>query len=885
MGLINNTYFTSNSIKVFPCANRANFQIESKLNTEYKNRVIPGINPFANSYIVAADSENSLSCVIAGYYFEINTSVKELIGSNNESAPNNIYLAIKLKEAILSGEEKTKVLANFVKEQQSLDNKIDDDQFCFTGLKVVSNLETDEIGLCIITKDANTYNKAVYLPKISKTGPDTVTIDEGNVVVKNISIENASTDTINNNETITTKKLIANETIVAKSAIKVGTSDEDAKISLDAEGNIKAQEVTADNFNGALVGNADTADEATAATKLKNARTISVGGQGIKNASVTFDGTQNVAIQTNIDFGDSTNPDTTNKVARAAHTHGNITPDGCIGNVANKVLVTEANGKINTATEGTAFNKDFGGNGTASTVAHSDHVHGNITNDGRIGTAASRVLVTGTNGTINTEAEGTAFNKNFAGTGSTASVARSDHYHGNITNDGRIGTLSGSVIVTGGGGFLEARNPNTAFNKSFAGTGTATSVARSDHHHVDSYGKVVLGLPTPTVQAGTIAIGKNVTGGNSPKGSIIIGSAQSDNYTGAKANWYSIAIGSGEEYGYKGAEADWGAIAIGGAFANGSDSRTPAAKAENWAIAIGSNTVATEDSVVIGRDSTMPLTVYNQGGGNNSMTLVRNTIIGKENKVDYRWMAASSTTYDHYTNYYGTTVLGHNNNIVLRWTSTTTTGGTGPDNSIFITNYFNQSNPQLYPISKPVVRLGSNSLDSDHSLSLGVGGTEYTYMTSGKAWTVVSDKRDKTNVEKIDKATEFINELKPVTFNYNRRDEYYNAETDTFDEVAYKNKTKMHDRRVAGFIAQDVYSALKKVYKDDNYADVVDYSFYNSTPENYSKTAKKVYDKYYLRTTEMIPFLVKAFNEQCARVDKLEKRIAELEKIVSNLSK
>lgn len=77
-----------------------------------------------------------------------------------------------------------------------------------------------------------------------------------------------------------------------------------------------------------------------------------------------------------------------NNKASATHTHGNITNDGKVGNVANKVLTTSTGGTIVASDEGTAFNKNFEtstsnikSNGTAASVgtstniARADHVH------------------------------------------------------------------------------------------------------------------------------------------------------------------------------------------------------------------------------------------------------------------------------------------------------------------------------------------------------------------------------------------------------------------------------------------------------------------------------------------------------------------------------
>ena len=73
--------------------------------------------------------------------------------------------------------------------------------------------------------------------------------------------------------------------------------------------------------------------------------------------------------------------------------------------------------------------------------AAASHAHGNITNDGKVGTAANKVLTTSTGGTVVATTEGTAFNANFetaaatfkangtAAVGTATTVARADHVH------------------------------------------------------------------------------------------------------------------------------------------------------------------------------------------------------------------------------------------------------------------------------------------------------------------------------------------------------------------------------------------------------------------------------------------------------------------------
>ena len=105
-----------------------------------------------------------------------------------------------------------------------------------------------------------------------------------------------------------------------------------------------------------------------------------------------------------------------------SHTHGNITKDGKVGSTANKPLITTTGGAVTTGSfEGTATNIKMNGTqavGSLNTFARGDHVHptdtsraasdhthGNLQNNGQVGStaAANKNVVTDSNGKITTE--------------------------------------------------------------------------------------------------------------------------------------------------------------------------------------------------------------------------------------------------------------------------------------------------------------------------------------------------------------------------------------------------------------------------------------------------------------------------------------------------
>ena len=84
------------------------------------------------------------------------------------------------------------------------------------------------------------------------------------------------------------------------------------------------------------------------------------------------------------------------------------------------------------------------------------HAHGQITNDGRIGTTSGLPLITTTGGTVTTGVFGTATGTFCQGNDSRLSDARTpaSHAHGQITNSGAIGSASGQIVVTTTSGVL-----------------------------------------------------------------------------------------------------------------------------------------------------------------------------------------------------------------------------------------------------------------------------------------------------------------------------------------------------------------------------------------------------------------------------------------------
>lgn len=160
-----------------------------------------------------------------------------------------------------------------------------------------------------------------------------------------------------------------------------------------------------------------------------------------------------------------------------------------------------------------------------------------------------------------------------------------------------------------------------------------------------------------------------------------------------------------------------------------------------------------------------------------------------------------------------------------------------------------------------------NATIESGSINFGIGGNLRGHIDSSGVYRQDSDYRDKTDFLDITHALTFIRSLEPKTYVYNRRNEYINPDG-TFDQEAYELGTKKKHRRQAGFIAQDVYQKMIDEYHSDNYANIINYSKYDH-PDGES-------DKYFISLPTLIPFLVKAIQEQQEKIEALESEIQKM---------
>lgn len=123
-----------------------------------------------------------------------------------------------------------------------------------------------------------------------------------------------------------------------------------------------------------------------------------------------------------------------------------------------------------------AWFKYKGETGTVGT-----HTHGNITNDGKVGTTATIPLITGTGGLVVAGTFGSSAGQFCQGNDGRLADARTPvaHAHGNLTNDGKVGTTADLLLGTGTGGIVEAKGTIASFAPALADVKTAAITAES----------------------------------------------------------------------------------------------------------------------------------------------------------------------------------------------------------------------------------------------------------------------------------------------------------------------------------------------------------------------------------------------------------------------
>ena len=185
---------------------------------------------------------------------------------------------------------------------------------------------------------------------------------------------------------------------------------------------------------------------------------------------------------------------------------GNVTIDGLAGNIVTSWESTPSDSKVPSE----KLTKD-----TLDGKANSTHAHGNLTSDGKVGTNANYFVTTTTDGAVTskeqigyittagklvgsggvgydnvplrTNSEGTIVAGSFGtttntfceGNDSRLSDARTpkSHTHGNISNDGKVGTTANLPLITTTGGAVTTGSFGTSSGQFAEGNHTHSSYA------------------------------------------------------------------------------------------------------------------------------------------------------------------------------------------------------------------------------------------------------------------------------------------------------------------------------------------------------------------------------------------------------------------------
>jgi hypothetical protein len=170
-------------------------------------------------------------------------------------------------------------------------------------------------------------------------------------------------------------------------------------------------------------------------------------------------------------------------------------------------------------------------------------------------------------------------------------------------------------------------------------------------------------------------------------------------------------------------------------------------------------------------------------------------------------------------------------------------------------------------IGKDTGRSGTpGGLITTSSNSLRLGDENITNSHVQVDWTVASDARDKTDFTALDLGLDFVKDLKPVTYKWDKRSKYGDKTADDYDLNAQSpDGTHKEDWLDVGFKAQEV-EALE-----------IAAGYNKSSKTNLTTTLSGDGKQYGIQYSKFVPILVKAIQEQQTLIESLTARIAALE--------
>jgi len=246
----------------------------------------------------------------------------------------------------------------------------------------------------------------------------------------------------------------------------------------------------------------------------------------------------------------------------------------------------------------------------------------------------------------------------------------------------------------------------------------------------------------------------------------------------------------------------------------------------------------------------------NTTGGNNTAvgygSLGANTTGGQNTTVGHSSLDACTTGVDNvavgYSGLGATTTGSYNTAVGKNCADNLTTGS---------------YNVMVGCLCDPVSATSSNAQGfgynlscSDNYTTIGQGAADIRAEHGVATWSTVSDERVKKDIEDSTVGLNFINDLRPVTFNYRNKGELpkeFKAYEEDSTEV-YKSEKSQH-----GFIAQEVKAAI------DKHSDIKDgFSMWDDDDNTGQQRVGE---------TALIPMLTKAVQELSAKVEELEDKL------------
>ena len=267
---------------------------------------------------------------------------------------------------------------------------------------------------------------------------------------------------------------------------------------------------------------------------------------------------------------------------------------------------------------------------------------------------------------------------------------------------------------------------------------------------------------------------------------------------------------------------------------------------------VGSKSVAIGQGTLVNQNPASATDMHNVAvghqAGNDITTGVKNTCIGSE--AGDLMTTGDSNTFIGFAAGGAGVVTGDNNTAVGPSALASVAGGA---NNLALGHHAGLTGSP-----------GGNITTGSNNILL--GDENITNAHIQVALTVASDERDKTDFTALDVGLDFVKQLKPYTYKWDKRSKYGDKTADDYDLNAQTpDGTHKEDWLDVGFKAQEV-EALEKA---------AGYDKANKT--NLAVTMSEDGKQYGMKYEKLIPILTKAIQEQQAIIESLTTRITALE--------